>query len=243
MSHDTKKASSQAAWALLVEGVSSARVESHRLRHIVQRAEKLVKQLPKESREEFFRLAGDIVLSAPRHLEKLEDQLDWTSYALALMGKDFLESRIPLSERTMVDEALESANPLMMRNLTGSQRVALRYLFATSRIPSDQAGVQTFVVDTSKKNLPPNTNKPTEHQEQPFMRPTTPEHKDRVLPITPNFKPERDRTKIPPGQYTKPGPAGEGTPITMRTPGEKGEDYGHPSVGPRTTPKRRTDVV
>jgi hypothetical protein len=243
MSHDTKQASSQAAWALLVEGVASARVEAHRLRHIVQRAEKLVKRLSKEDREEFFRQAGDMVLSVPKHLEKLEDQLDWTSYALALMGKDFLESRLPLSERTMVDEALESANPLMIRNLTASQKVALRYLLSVSRIPSEQSGVKTVVVDTSKKNLPPNTNKPTENQEQPFVRPSAPEHKERALPITPNPKPERDRTKIPPGQYTKPGPAGDGTPITMRTPGEKGEEYGHPSVGPRITPKRRTDVI
>lgn len=102
-----KTASSQAAWALLTEGVSRARVQTHQIRHLFNRAQKLVEA--SEHKEKIFQQAGDLLVGLPGKLSQLELSLDRTGLALAKMGQDFLESRLPLSDRVMVDEAIESA--------------------------------------------------------------------------------------------------------------------------------------
>jgi len=102
-----KTASSQAAWALLTEGVTRARLEAHRLRHLTTRAQELIDA--SEHREHFYQMAGDIIVAVPTRLEQLEVVLDRTGLALAKMGQDFLEARLPLSEKTLVDEAVQSA--------------------------------------------------------------------------------------------------------------------------------------
>lgn len=125
----TKKeaGSSQAAWALLTEGVASARVEAHRLRNHLSRALKLVEASP--AKDHIYEVAGDILLSVPRRLEALELDLDRTSYALSVLGEDTLRDQLPLSDRKVVDEAVERAKPLFGPGLTRSaQRVADAYL-------------------------------------------------------------------------------------------------------------------
>lgn len=103
----SKKASSQAAWALLTEGVTHSRVEVHRLRHLVNRAMRLIEA--SDHRDHFFQMAGDVIVGIPRRLTALETDLDRTGLALSKMGAEFLESRLPLSDKIMVDEAVESA--------------------------------------------------------------------------------------------------------------------------------------
>ncbi len=103
-----KEASSQAAWALVTEGVSAARVEAHRLKHLINRGLKLIGD--SEHSEHFQQEAGDLIQGVPRRLEKLEIDLDRTSLALAKMGQKFLEARLPLHDKNMVEEAVLPAS-------------------------------------------------------------------------------------------------------------------------------------
>ena len=102
-----KKAQSQAAWALLTEGVAQARLNAHRLRHQVERTLRLVEE--SEQKEHLYQLAGDMIVSVPKRLDDLEVALDRTALALSKMGVDFLEARLPFSDKALVDETLAPA--------------------------------------------------------------------------------------------------------------------------------------
>lgn len=120
-----KSASSQAAWAILTEGVTRARVESHRLQHLINRAQKLVDG--SEQKDHLYQIAGDIIVALPERLDQILLALDRTSLALAKMGEEFLESRLPLSDKTMVDEAVSAAfGKAQIR--TQARKLAMRYL-------------------------------------------------------------------------------------------------------------------
>ena len=132
-----RQASSQAAWALLTEGVTRARVEAHRLQHLSNRAIKLVEG--SEQKEHLYQVAGDLIVAFPDRLEQLLTVLDRTSLALAKMGEDFLEARLSLSDRAMVDEAVESAfghKPMLRSEV---ERVAARYLGGSETDEDDDA--------------------------------------------------------------------------------------------------------
>lgn len=104
---DKKTASSEVAWALLMEGVTEARLEAHRLKHLVNRCEKLVQD--SSHREHLYQVAGDIIVDMPSRLRALETTLDRTALALAGMGEGFLSARLPLSEKQKVEEATTPA--------------------------------------------------------------------------------------------------------------------------------------
>ena len=126
-----KTASSQAAWALLTEGVVSARIEAHRLKHLINRAVALVDNSP--AKEHIKQVAGDILLAAPQRLDGLERHLDRTALALSKMGEDFLEARLPLSDKTRVDEAVQPAfGGGKMR--TSVDSLARRWLAASGKV-------------------------------------------------------------------------------------------------------------
>ena len=135
-----KYASSQAAWALLTSGVSSARVEAHRLQHLVNRALKLIEQ--SEHKEHFYQEAGDLIQAVPQRLEQLERDLDRTSLALSKMGEQFLESRLPLHDKVEVDEAVQSTFGGGTLKHTAVDRVAVRYLISKSIDPSEVLSVR-----------------------------------------------------------------------------------------------------
>ena len=124
-----RSASSQAAWALLTEGVAEARVHTHRIRHLTDRAQALVEESPQ--REHVYQVAGDIIVGLPKRLDELERVLDCTSYALSKMGEDFLRGRIPIEDRTKVEEAVKSSlgfSPGLSRSSEPDpKRVASRY--------------------------------------------------------------------------------------------------------------------
>lgn len=121
-----REASSQAAWALLTEGVTAARIEAHRLRHLLGRAEQLVQQ--SEYREHLYQVAGDLIVGMPQRLTALERSLDKTSLALSKMGESFLESRLTISDKTEVEEAVESAFGGGRSRVSAEERVASRWL-------------------------------------------------------------------------------------------------------------------
>ena len=101
-----KKASSQAAWALLTCGVSESRVEAHRILHLVDRLQKLANH--PDVGEFIYAVLGDVVEGLPSRVDSLERTLDRTSFALSKMGQDFLKGRIPVSDRNHVEEAVSA---------------------------------------------------------------------------------------------------------------------------------------
>lgn len=102
-----KSASSQAAWALLTEGVARSRLETHRIQLLMERVSKLVES--SDHKEHVYQVAGDILEAMPKRLKSLELYLDRTSLALSKMGEEFYESRLPISDKVLVEEAISSA--------------------------------------------------------------------------------------------------------------------------------------
>ena len=75
-----KQASSQAAYAVLSEGVHASRVEAHRIRHLINRALRLVSE--SKHKEDLYQMGGDIIMGLPERLDQLDGKLDKVSYAL-----------------------------------------------------------------------------------------------------------------------------------------------------------------
>jgi hypothetical protein len=98
-----RNATSQAAWSLLTEGVTRARVEAHRLQHLCNRASALVQASP--LKEEVYQAAGDIIVAVPDRLGQLMTALDRTSLALAKMADEVFLPRMSLSDKETLDEA------------------------------------------------------------------------------------------------------------------------------------------
>ena len=125
MPRDDRKASSEAAWALITQGVTTARLEAHRLRHLVVRGMKLVEWSPEK--EHLYQMAGDLFEAVPRRLQGLEVALDRTGLALSEMGKDYLSARLPLDAKVLVEEAVEPAGGFkkgLQHKRVGHDRVA-----------------------------------------------------------------------------------------------------------------------
>jgi len=90
---------------------------------------KLVEQSPE--REHIHQTAGDLIQAVPRRLNALDQHLDRTALALIKMGEEFFDSRLSLSDKTMVEEAVSSAGfaPKPTRRSEPSpKRVARLYL-------------------------------------------------------------------------------------------------------------------
>lgn len=132
MSSISRKAGSQAGWALITGGVNAARVDAHRLHQLLNKVLELVEN--SDQREHLYQVAGDLIIAVPQRLESLERQLDETSYALAIMGEDHLRDRLPLSSRNQVDETVEGAKafgaPMLRQSVS---RVAQQYLLRQMR--------------------------------------------------------------------------------------------------------------
>jgi len=127
-----KTASSQAAWALLTEGVVSARVEAHRLHHLINRAVSLVENSAEKAH--IKQVAGDILMGVPRRLDQLERHLDRTALALSKMGAEFLEARLPISDKTEVDEAVQPSFGGGKMRTTSEDRLVHRWALAQANV-------------------------------------------------------------------------------------------------------------
>lgn len=128
MAWDNKIASSEAAWALITEGVTKARLETHRLRHLMVRGMKMVEKSP--SKDHLYQMAGDIFLGAPRRIEALETVLDRTSLALSKMGESYLSARLPFDDKALVEEAVDPAGGFKKSRV---ERLARRWLQKVAR--------------------------------------------------------------------------------------------------------------
>jgi hypothetical protein len=128
----SKKQASPAGWALISGGVNHARVDADRLRKMLSKIERLVEE--SAAKEHLYQVAGDVLLAFPATLQRLESQLDETSYALSLMGTDYLKDRLNLSERNKVDQVLDDSMPLPAPQMRQScERVAQQYLTKRNR--------------------------------------------------------------------------------------------------------------
>jgi len=126
---DTREASSQAGWALVMEAIADARVGVHRLRHLCDRATRLVED--SDHKEHLYEVAGDIITGVPGRVDRLESSLDKASYAMTRLGEDYLRDRLPISDRSEVDDAVEGASPFPGgRKKSRVQQVAAAYLRA-----------------------------------------------------------------------------------------------------------------
>lgn len=139
MSNRIKTADSQAAWAIVAEGVAASRMEAHHLHKLVDRVLSMVNS--STEKEHLYEVAGDSITAIPKHIEQLERQLDKTSYAVASMGKDELKVRLSLSDRDMVDEALEKAASQSV------QAVAARFMQADLSPPIGYPGGPCQVIE------------------------------------------------------------------------------------------------
>jgi len=84
-----------------------------------------------EARDHLYQVAGDILQGFPARLSAAERALDRTSYAMTVMGEDFLRGRISLDDREMVDESLKTAPFAGSRGKESApERVAHRFLSA-----------------------------------------------------------------------------------------------------------------
>ena len=127
MPQDKQAGQTQVAWALLSEATASARLEVHRIRHLMDRSMKLVDK--SDAKDHIYQVAGDIILAAPRRLEALETDLDRLSYALSVLGVDHLRERLPMADRALVDEATHRSKPFGSPSLRSpAARVAARFL-------------------------------------------------------------------------------------------------------------------
>lgn len=120
----SRSASSQVALALLTEGVSRSRIESHRIQLMIGRVIGMVES--SEQKDHLYQVAGDIISGLPKRIDALNMYLDRTNLALSKMGETFYESRLPLSEKVMVDEAIEAAFGMNRHSM--AHRVAEMYV-------------------------------------------------------------------------------------------------------------------
>lgn len=146
-----KQANSEATWALLTEGVSSARIESHRLRHLVQRWMEMVDA--SDDKEHYYAVAGDIITGVPDRLDQIDRILDRTCYALSRMGEKALRDRMPVSDRYLVDDAMEGRGVPWSANMAAS-RVAKAWLRqADLSPPLGWPGGRCHVVQRIEENV------------------------------------------------------------------------------------------
>ncbi len=122
----SKRGSSQVSWALLTEGVTSARVDVHRLHLMLNRVLKLVED--SKEKEHIWQVAGDLLMAAPERIEDLETSLDRTAYALTVMGGDFLRGRLSLDDKFRVD--LGTTSHPREDKVSQATKVAYRYMIA-----------------------------------------------------------------------------------------------------------------
>lgn len=233
---------------MLMQGVSTARLESHGLRHFINRFTEMVER--SEDKERLYQIYGDVLVDAPRRLNELDRSLDRTMFLLSKLQEDALSSRLVLDDKAEVQNALTSSNYIH----PSARKVAQEFL--ALRLPAqDLAGVQTYTTTRSKKNLPSVTDRPVSDPEA---------YPQRALPEDSNEVKKDEVKKIPQPFYQKPSPVGEhgaddgvgdsekhsGTmfvPLDFnrpfyekpRTMAEPGDQYGRPVLEQGTTIKQR----
>lgn len=150
-----RQASSEAAWSLLTSSVAEARVEAHRLRHLVNRGLAIIEQDSPEQKEHVYQLAGDLIDAVPKRLSEVERLLDKTQFALAKMGEEFFSSRLSIDDKTEVNESVEhSRHPFSKTDKASVGRVTTAFLRkADLQPPLGRPGGPCHVVKRIDQNV------------------------------------------------------------------------------------------
>lgn len=117
---------SEAGWALVMEGITSARVDSHRLRKLLGQIKAFVDHSP--DKELWHQMSGDILLALPGSLDRLDRSLDRTLYALAKIGEEHLRDRLSVADRAQVEDGVSNPRPFSRGQLKGAERLARLFL-------------------------------------------------------------------------------------------------------------------
>lgn len=141
-------ATSNNVWAVVTEGVTSARIEAHRIHQHLSDVMAMIQNAPEKER--IYQMAGDSILAVPKHMEQLERHLDKTGYALSVLGKDVIRDTLPVSDRKEVEEAMDSVTPMVQRM---ARRVASRYLQADLNPPLGLPGGPCQVIRRIEENV------------------------------------------------------------------------------------------
>jgi hypothetical protein len=80
-----------------------------------------------EKKDHIYQVAGDLIMTAPECLERLNNQLDKTSYALSLMGQDFLAQNLPFEDKNQVLDAVAITKPFGA-NMPKHSSLAIKYI-------------------------------------------------------------------------------------------------------------------
>lgn len=95
-------------WALVTSAVTSARVETHRVQHLVARIRKVLDSASDSDQEVVYRLFGDAIHSLPENTDRLESNLDKASKALSDIGSDHFRKTLSPTDRSEVEDVFVS---------------------------------------------------------------------------------------------------------------------------------------
>jgi hypothetical protein len=74
---------------------------------MLNRVLKLVEE--SEHKDHLYQMAGDVIVGIPERMDQLDVALDRTGLALSKIGEEFLDARLTLSDKNLVEEAVSSA--------------------------------------------------------------------------------------------------------------------------------------
>ena len=151
------------AWSLLTEAATSARLDAHNIRHMVERWCAIAEA--SDHKEAVYAEAGDLIVNLPKSITELETTLDALSYALAALGQKQLRDRLPIDTKFKVDRALvdarlpmtvDESNPILPSK-TSARRVARRFarrLLADLNPPLGVPGGPCQVIQRIRDQVP-----------------------------------------------------------------------------------------
>ena len=131
----------QTTYALLLEGVSSAKMEAHKIQSQLNRVLNLIDA--SKEKDAVYEVAGDVIVSVPDRMTQLQRHLDRTLYALSIMVKEDLRDGLSMVDRKQVDGAIDDV----------ISRVASRYLQADLDPPLGYPGGACRVIDRIKREV------------------------------------------------------------------------------------------
>jgi len=93
-------------WTTLMQAVSTARLEVHRLRQMFDEVAEAARGNP-EAAEQVYAEVGDTLTAMPERLRAIESSLDRASFVLIHDMESMLRAGLPISDLAMLDEAIK----------------------------------------------------------------------------------------------------------------------------------------
>lgn len=93
-------------WTTLMQAISTARIEAHRLRKLFDEVASAARD-NKEIAEEVYGEIGDTLSALPERLRAVEAPLDRASFVLIHDMESMLRAGLPISDLTMLDETVK----------------------------------------------------------------------------------------------------------------------------------------